>query len=243
VTAPHFFVERLSSQGRVTLSPGDSRHALRSLRLRPGEGVTVADGAGIVGVGVLRGEEDGLAVIEVRGTRRVVRPLPMVSVALAPPKGDRLSWAVQKLAEIGVDELLLMRTERSVRTWEAEREERVLIRLREVAREAAMQSRRPFALRMEGGATLDDALAPREGGHVVMLSETASVPFGAALPADPPPDVRLMIGPEGGFSSDEVAAARGAGAAVASLGDAILRTETAAMVAASIVLSRYDRLG
>jgi 16S rRNA (uracil1498-N3)-methyltransferase len=118
----------------------------------------------------------------------------------------------------------------------------VLGRLREVAREAAMQSRRPFVLKIAGGASLDDALGSA-GSCVVMLSETASGPFGSTLPADPPPAVRLLIGPEGGFSSDEVAAARGAGAAVASLGDAILRTETAAMVAASIALERYGRLG
>jgi len=65
VTAPHFFVERLP-EGVVTLSANDSRHALRSLRLRAGEAVTLSDDDGTVGEGVLKREEDGLAVVEVR---------------------------------------------------------------------------------------------------------------------------------------------------------------------------------
>jgi len=151
-----------------------------------------------------------------------------------------LNWTVQKLAEIGVDELLLMRTERSVRTWEAEREERVLGRLREVAREAAMQSRRAFVLRVGGGASLHEAL---DTAAAVMLSEDASEPFRSTLPTEAPSGLRLLIGPEGGFSPEEVAAARRAGASVASLGEGILRTETAAVVAASLALWRYGRLG
>jgi len=173
VTAPHFFVERLP-EGVVTLSANDSRHALRSLRLRAGEAVTLSDDDGTVGEGVLKREEDGLAVVEVRRTRRIVRRGTLVSVALAPPKGDRLNWTVQKLAEIGVDELLLMRTERSVRTWEAEREERVLGRLREVAREAAMQSRRAVVLRVGGGGSLPEALRPPPAGVVVGDGDAAS---------------------------------------------------------------------
>ncbi len=239
MTAPHFFVERLP-EGVVTLSANDSRHALRSLRLRAGEAVTLSDDDGTVGEGVLKREEDGLAVVEVRRTRRIVRRGTLVSVALAPPKGDRLNWTVQKLAEIGVDELLLMRTERSVRTWEAEREERVLGRLREVAREAAMQSRRAFVLRVGGGASLHEALVT---AAAVMLSEDASEPFRSTLPTEAPSGLRLLIGPEGGFSPEEVAAARRAGASVASLGEGILRTETAAVVAASLALWRYERLG
>ena len=99
----------------MLLSSEDSRHALRSLRLRPGDAVTLSDDEGLLASARLIGEEDGLAVVEVESTRRVVRRGVMVSVALSPPKGERLAWAIQKLAELGVDEIMPVRTSRSVR--------------------------------------------------------------------------------------------------------------------------------
>jgi 16S rRNA (uracil1498-N3)-methyltransferase len=171
----------------------------------------------------------------------VVRRAPLFSVALAPPTGERLAWAVQKLAEVGVDEALLIETERSVRTWRGERVDRAVARMGAVAREAAMQSRRPFLMEVRGGLTLDDVL--RAGAApLVMLWEEATEPIVAALPGDAS-GVRLIVGPEGGFSSAEAERAREAGAALASLGPAILRTETAAVVGAALVLARYGRLG
>jgi 16S rRNA (uracil1498-N3)-methyltransferase len=213
---------------------------MRSLRLRPGEEVTLADGRGTVGWGSLQGEDTGLAVIRVEGVSRVVRRPPVVSVALAPPKGDRLSWAVQKLGELGVDETVLIASERSVRTWDAERSERAATRLEVLAREAAMQSRQPFVMDVRAGLSFDDALS--EPGTPVVLFEGASTPLASSLP-EGAGAIRLVVGPEGGFTDREVGRAEELGARVASLGDAILRTETAALAGAILTLARYGRLG
>jgi 16S rRNA (uracil1498-N3)-methyltransferase len=206
----------------------------------------------MVGKGRLIGEEDGRAMVRVDERARVERPMPNVSVALAPPKGERLSWAVQKLAELGVAETLLMRTERSVRAWEvgrgddAEREgagrgQRVLSRLRSVARGAAMQSSQAFVMDVGAMVGMDEALAV-DGTAVVMLWEAATAPLRSLLP-NRPDAIRLLVGPEGGFSEQEAAMAQAAGAAPASLGANVLRTETAAVVGAALVLARYGRLG
>jgi len=240
VTTPHFFVESLH-EGSLALSAPDSRHALRSLRLRPGEEVTFADGRGAVGRGRVRGEEEGLAVVEVDTVSRVERRVPAVSIAMSAPKGERLSWAVQKLAELSVDELALVDTERSVRGWDSVRAERALARLRAVAREAAMQSRRPFVMEVRAAGAMRDQLAVA-GGDLVVLWEGATAPLSGAL-REQATAIRLLVGPEGGFSLAEVDAARGAGAALVSLGSGVLRTETAAMVGAALVLARYGRLG
>lgn len=201
--------------------------------------MSLADGKGTVGGGRLRDTGAGHAGVEVEERHLVVRPRPMVSVALAPPKGGRLSWAVQKLAEVGVDETVLIRAERSVRTWSEDRTGRGLARLRAVAREAAMQSRRPFLMEIRRSESLMNALA---GAVVVGLWEGATEPLSACLPQDAG-GIRLVVGPEGGFEEGEVDAMRRAGAALASLGPAILRTETAAVVGAALVLARYGRLG
>jgi 16S rRNA (uracil1498-N3)-methyltransferase len=241
VTAPHFFVEMLKGpDSTVSLAPADSRHALRSLRLQPGEEVSLADGAGTVARGRLVGEEDGLARIRVEEVHRAVRRPPIVSVALAPPKGDRLSWAVQKLAEIGADEVVLMETGRSVRTWDDDRADRAADRLRTVAREAAMQSRQPFVMEVTPAMPFQDAFPP--GGVGIVLWAGAETRLSHILPDDAS-GVRILVGPEGGFSQEEIDTAREAGVLEASLGPAILRTETAAFVGAALVLARYGRLG
>jgi 16S rRNA (uracil1498-N3)-methyltransferase len=209
--------------------------------LQQGEAVSLADGRGRVGFGPLRGEESGRAIIEVERVDRVSPPKPSVTVVLAPPKGDRMKWAVQKLAELGVDRTVVVRTERSVRGWEDARVENALARLRTTAREAAMQSRQAFIMAVEDGLALNRWM-DAEKVSKILLWEGAALPLRMSLPPTAR-DVALLIGPEGGFSEAEVAAAEKAGANVASLGPNVLRTETAAVAAASLALAHYGRLG
>lgn len=242
----HFFVGEPAEAGAsLLLSPEDSRHALRSLRLRPGRRVTLADGRGWFARGRLAGERGSLAAVDVEEVSVVPRPVPRLSVALAPPKGERLSWAVQKLAELGVDDILLVRGERSVRAWDAGRAGHAQARLAAVAREAAMQSRGLFVsevavarhdLAGEIGAAVE------AGAVAVVLHGGSGEGLDGALPGGAN-RILLAVGPEGGLTDGEVADARQRGAAVASLGEGVLRTETAAVVGAALVLHRYGRLG
>jgi 16S rRNA (uracil1498-N3)-methyltransferase len=240
VSAPQFFVDALEV-GEVQLSESDSRHATRALRLSPGDPVTLADGDGRIGAGRLVGQSGSLAVIAVDQVSTVARPEPVVAVALAPPKGGRLTWAIQKLAELGVDEVFLLETERTVRAWSGSRRGRAEERLATVAREGAMQARRPFVMKVRGGVRMDELL---DGAAIppVMLWERATDPLASALPSAAA-RIELLIGPEGGFSDTEAEVARRTGAALVSLGEGVLRTETAAVVGAALVLAHYGRLG
>jgi 16S rRNA (uracil1498-N3)-methyltransferase len=237
VSSPQFFVPSLEAV-EVLLTEADTRHALRSLRLRPGDDVTLADGRGARARGRLGREERGQAVVTVEELGRVARRSPLVSVALAPPKGQRLNWAVQKLAELGVDEVALIESDRSVRAWSPERAGRALDRLRSVAREAAMQARQPFVTEVRATRSLGEVL----DAATVFLWEKSAVPLSTTLPKEAE-RVRIVVGPEGGFTEEEAGAARGRGATLASLGEGLLRTETAAVVGAALVLAHYGRLG
>ncbi len=240
---PHFFVESLAEEA-VALSPEDSRHALRSLRLRPGDHLTLADDDGLWCRARLTGEKGGRAVVEVVGLSSVPRPAPQIWVAMAPPKGDRLWWAVQKLGEIGVDGLHLLLTKRTVRTPDAEGARRISQRMCAVARAAARQSRRPFV--MHTGQFRHLAGALDQPGHLrVMLTGSAAAHLTAVLPAHPAfvEALTILVGPEGGFTDGELQHAEGAGASLASLGPGVLRTETAAIVSAALVLAHVGRLG
>jgi 16S rRNA (uracil1498-N3)-methyltransferase len=104
-----------------------------------------------------------------------------------------------------------------------------------------MQARQPFIMAVEDGGVFNRWLESARLSKV-LLWERAELPLRMGLPPTAS-DVALVIGPEGGFSEAEVAAARKGGASVASLGPSVLRTETAAVVAASLALAHYGRLG
>jgi 16S rRNA (uracil1498-N3)-methyltransferase len=194
----------------------DDRHHLeRVLRLRPGEEVTVADGAGRwrpcrFGPAL---EPAGEIVVE-------VPPRPPLTVAFALTKGERPEWTVQKLTEIGVDGIMPFVAERSVVRWDEAKAARQVERLRRVAREAAMQSRRAFL-----PAVADVAGFP----------DVASRPDAALAAGDGgPPDLArpcLLVGPEGGWSDAELAF----GLPRVSLGPTVLRAETAALAGAVLL--------
>jgi 16S rRNA (uracil1498-N3)-methyltransferase len=242
--APQFFVDRLEGEDRqVTLSPEDSRHALRSLRLRVGDDVTLSDDCTWVARGRIIGDQEGRAMIEVLERTHVERGQPYLTVCMAPPKGARMSWAVQKLAEIGVWQLALLEAERNVRWWKADRTQRTVARLQTIAKEAAMQARQPFIMMVDDHdleKTVDQAGDSTE--LTVMLTIGADQRLVDTLPAEVW-SITLLVGPEGGFTDEEVELARRSGAHLASLGEGVLRTETAAVVGAALVLAHYGRLG
>ena len=238
MTAPHFFADDVSGD-RVTLSRDDSRHALRVLRLRPGEPITVADGNGAV-VEATVGDATDMLVAEVTARRVEERSRPEIHVAQAIPKKGKLDLVVQKLTELGVASVRLFAGERSIPRWDASKGEVQTARLRDVARQAAMQSRRAW-LPAVLTPVAADALAL--DGSAFVLHEIGATRLTEALPEDPPGSVTIVGGPEGGLTEREVSGFAGRGAVAVTLGPAILRTETAALAAVAIISARYGQLG
>jgi 16S rRNA (uracil1498-N3)-methyltransferase len=186
------------------------------LRLRAGDTVTVSDGAG--GRLVCR---FGPALDPAGEIERVPRPSPGIAVAFAVVKGQRPEWAVQKLTELGVDRIVPLVAARSVVRWPAGEAGTQLARLRRVAREASVQSRRVWLPAVE--AVTPFAALVAEAGAAV------------AHPGGGPPslaDPVVLVGPEGGWDDAELAAA---GGAFVGLGPSVLRTETAAVVAGTLL--------
>ncbi|HZA60463.1 MAG TPA: RsmE family RNA methyltransferase [Actinomycetota bacterium] len=244
MSEPHFFAGAPERGGTVSVTGEDGRHAVRSLRLAPGDALTSSDAHGaLVMCRVVEVGRDRLdAVVEERTVEAA--PVPRVSVLLAAPKGERLSWAVQKLTEIGVDGITILEAERSVRRWSGERAARLPERLDAVARAAAKQSGRRFLPEVAGPVPWDVAMEGALGeGTVILLWEGAHAGLLRLVPDPPPPVLSLFVGPEGGIPQERAEAARDGGALLASLGSTLLRTETAALVGASIALAAVGRLG
>jgi 16S rRNA (uracil1498-N3)-methyltransferase len=210
------FVEQIGDDP-VSLDPTDEHHLRRVLRLRAGEHVSVCDGAGSWCWSVVDGDGRlrlASPVVTVAG------PAPAITVAFALVKGDRPEWIVQKLTEIGVDRIVPFESARSIVRWRGAKEQHHLDRLRRVAREAAMQSRRLHLPDIAAVGVATDVL--REPG--MCAAEPSAHPAGPGI-------VALAIGPEGGFSSDELALAN----RKVGLPGGVLRSETAAIVAGVVL--------
>lgn len=206
------FVEDL---GTPVLSDDDQHHLGRVRRLRPGDPITVGDGQG-------RWAAARFGPVAELEHEPIEIPAPAVPIAvgIVAVKGDRTSWAVQKLTEIGVDRILLLSSSRSVVRWKGDKGDAALRRLEGVARSAAAQSRRVHLPVLEPLADAVDVMG-RPGVAVAQWG-------GERVSLDHP---TILVGPEGGWDSDEIEAAR----ATVDLGVGVLRAETAAVVAGTLL--------
>lgn len=204
--------------------PEPIRRQVRAvLRLADGDRLVLLPGDGSEALCRLEG---GDCVVEER--RPVAsEPTHRLTVVQALLKGDALEEVVQHATEIGVAAFRLVVTERCVARDVSPRR---LERLRAIAREAAEQSERGIVPLVEAPVPLREALAAGS----VLLYERQEAPRLAGMS---PPAV-VVIGPEGGFSPAEVEAAAGAGMAIAGLGPRLLRSETVAVAAAAVILSK-----
>jgi 16S rRNA (uracil1498-N3)-methyltransferase len=235
-----FFVEGTHVAGdRVQLAAADARKLITVLRRRTGDGVQVVDAAGtafaarldIAGKAVFAALED--AVATAASTEAGLR----VVVAQAIPKGQKMDGIVEKASELGVAAIVPLRSARveGERTGEHKRE-----RWQRIAESAARQSGRSRVLTVEPEATWPLLIATfgRYDRVYVAWESAPAGPLRARFETDLPlaSTVLIVVGPEGGFSAAEVAAAQVAGAIAISLGPRTLRTETAALVVVSALL-------
>jgi 16S rRNA (uracil1498-N3)-methyltransferase len=211
--AAHVVVDDVASP---RLSADALHHLGRVLRLRRGEIVTVTDGAGRW----RRTEFTGGGVAPTGEVVTERRPDPRLTIAVAPPKGERLEWLVGKCTEVGIDRLVLLEAEHSIVRWPEDRAVRQLDRLRRVAAEAASQSRRVWLPELAGPTPAIELLP----------GFAAAEPGGRPLRAD---DTAVAIGPEGGWAPKELEVA----ASEVSFGPNVLRVETAAVAAAVLMVS------
>lgn len=228
------FLAALSDPGigeRIRVGGEEGRHAVAARRIRVGEIVLVADGAGTAVRGPvvnLGRHELELEIVEV-----LTQPEPAVKyVAVqALPKGDRAEQAIEMLTELGVAEIVPWQASRSVVRWTPDRVERGLTRWRSTAREATKQARRfriPTVTAPVTTAELTQRIARAD--LALALHEEASTHLGSLTPPSSG-EVLFIVGPEGGISGEELDRFVAAGAQPTLIADAVLRTSTAGVVA------------
>jgi 16S rRNA (uracil1498-N3)-methyltransferase len=228
----------------MVLRGGDAHHLTVVRRARPGDGVRVSDGAGVVVDGRVASVSRGTVEVERVAERRVPRPAPRVRVLQGLAKGARVDAVVQHLVELGADDVVVFTSGRSVPRWDAPKRAQMGARWAAIGREAAKQSRRPWLPRVSGPVGAAEAAGLLAGDAALLADEAGVIPLRDVLEdIDADAGRSVIIGPEGGLTPVEHAAFRAAGAVPFSLGPQILRTETAALAAATLVLHHAGRLG
>jgi 16S rRNA (uracil1498-N3)-methyltransferase len=217
---------------RTALDEAAHRHLVKVLRLGPGARLQLFDGRGAAVDAII--VSLGKASVEVELGERHLVPAPVCSITLlqSVPRGERMDLIVQKTTELGVARVVPVLTEFGMVKPPPGRNRR----WRTIAEEAARQCGRADVPAIDECTELEAALAQisgQEGTRVLLWEDEHKRSFRSAL-VDGPRSVVLLVGPEGGFSSAEVAAATSAGFVATSLGPRILRTETAAMVAVTL---------
>ena len=221
-SAAHVFVRSLEIP---SLSADDQHHLLKVLRVKSTDQITVSDGVGSWITATISKDGDVRATSELHV---VERPKWALSIAFAPVKGEKPELIVQKLTELGIDEIIpLAPTARSVVRWDTAKAEKQTGRLQRVANEAAMQSRRVWLPVVQPVTQLADLVLRTD----VAFAEPGGVEVSAVHRT-------IVVGPEGGFTPGELGDSVGR----VSLGESVLRAETAAIVAGAL-MTRCRRSG
>ena len=228
-----FFVDRIEGE-RAVLHGDDAHHLARVLRAEPGQRYEITNGASLF-----------LAEIESAAPREIVfrvverldagAPLAPIVILASLIKFDRFEWMIEKLTELGVKAVIPVeaaRTDAGLFKAAVKRVER----WRKIARESSQQSRRISVPEIRDAMTLDAAVRLSFGWKIRLEENPGATPLIECLRAwDGAADLGVAIGPEGGWTDAERTAMHHHGWLAASLGNTILRAETAAIASAAII--------
>jgi len=231
MTEPLFYAEHLPDAGAAfTLTGDEAHHAAASRRLAPGDTLWLFDGRGGLARATLgqitqRGRELALRIDE---RRTEPPPQPSLHLACALPKGDRQGVLLDMATQLGMTQFTPLVCERGV----AKTGTQGPGRWRRICLEACKQSRRVYLPEIREPASPAQVAARHRGSWIAHPSGVAA---GEMLAGTLPDALTLLVGPEGGFTEEEVRQAVEHGAHAVSLGSAILRIETAAISLLAVI--------
>jgi 16S rRNA (uracil1498-N3)-methyltransferase len=215
----------------IVVTGPEAEHARRVRRAATGDRVVIFTGNGLVEeCEIIDAKRD--LTLRVLGRRTVEPARPMVDVFAAVPKGPRVDDMVEALSQVGAHSWTPLETKLSV----VEPRKNKMDRMARIASESAKQCLRAWTMRVEDMASFKHALRAERGAALVIADQS-----GEPYSASGAERIRLLIGPEGGWTDDEIDAAKAAGARVASFGAHVMRIEVAAPVACAIILDQERR--
>ncbi|MFQ5649600.1 MAG: RsmE family RNA methyltransferase [bacterium] len=241
-----FYVEpERIARGRLHLNRAESHHLSHVLRRGPGDRFAAADGQGAVYECEVVTIDKGTVVASICGTiARLGEPEFLLTLAVAIPRREKLEWVVEKGTEVGVSCFVPLTTERTVAVAKSVKE----ARCQKIALAAMKQSRRSILPPVRKPQPFPAFLSCvseeiRLIAHEEVTGATVRRVLKPARSQTPAKTGVLCVGPEGGFTGEEIALARACGFIPIGLGPRRLRTETAAIIGAGLILELMGELG
>ena len=233
----NFYIDKSDiNENTATITGEEAQHISRVLRMKKGDAVTLCDGEGYFYEAVLSDFSDKTVIADIL-SKRVAETEPQVKVTVfqGVPKNPKFETIIQKLTEIGAVRLVPVDTKRAVAKLDKENK---VDRLRKIAREAAKQSKRGIVPEVLSPVSFKEAVKMAAEADLALIpyEEEREMSLKKALTGKTPKSVSVMIGPEGGFDSEEIQLAKENGITSVTLGKRILRTETAPIAVCSAIL-------
>ncbi len=230
-----FFVAPFDGDTAV-ISGQDAHHIARVLRMQIGDSLTLCDAHGTDYACEILSIGDGEVSLHVRDRApSATEPTTSVTLYQGLPKSEKMEWIIQKCVEIGITRIVPVAMSRCVVKVNGADGEKKRSRWQKIAAGAAEQSGRGIIPEVAAPISFDTMLSALKEEYAVTFYEGGGVSL-SMLVGESTRQVSIVIGPEGGFSSDEIEKLRENGAHIATLGKRILRCETAPMVALSVIM-------
>lgn len=231
---PRFYCNQPLDVGMQLDLPDAVSHHLAVLRMAVGDTLTLFNGLGGEYCAVLTAVERRRCSAEIKTfDARETEPGHALTLAQALPEGSKMDWIIEKSVELGVTAIQPLAAARSVVRLSEERAAKKLAHWQAIAVAAAEQCGRNRVPPVAEPQSFSSWVAQRDLHPRILLSPRASQSLAGWAKHHPPQALTVMVGPEGGFSEDEEKAAIAHGALCLSLGERVLRTETAGLAVAA----------
>ena len=244
-----FFVDKknINIENNTCIIEGeDVKHISKVLRCRIGEELEVCDNNNNEYICEITNIDKNQVELNIVEKVDIQRESDLkIKVYQGLPKGPKMEMILQKLTEVGVDEIILVQTKRTVVKVDDKKEDKKLERWERIIYEAAKQSKRGKIPTLRGVLTFKEALADMKENdfNIAPYENEKTKSIKQAIKGVNINNIGIFVGPEGGFEETEIEAIEEIGGQSVSLGPRILRTETASLVASSIVLYELSDLG
>lgn len=217
----------------ITVTGAEARHAITVGRLKTGERLTVGDGEGTIVAGEVASVEADRFTLVAHTVDIENLTGPRVWLAQALAKGDRDELAIQAATELGIDGVIPWAASRSIVKWSSPKQGKHEERWRSILREASKQSMRHRIPELRTLASTGEIGQLGDEFQLVVLDPAGTESLSALRVVDR--DILLVVGPEGGITSEELSRFAAAGASIVSMGKRILRTSTAGPAAIAVL--------
>lgn len=235
-----FYCETLKRQS-VELTGGEAHHLFNVCRMKTGDKVELFDGVGILARASIEKATSKSVLLKITNLEKVKKPnRPEIIIAVSLPKGERFDWLLEKCTELGVDRIIPVIFERTVKQ---PKNPKAAQRWRNIAIAAAKQSRRIFLPRIDMPVLLGEipsVLKKQYNKAEILVGGLEPKSSALVTKRFVTKDTIAFIGPEGGITEDERIFLEGCGAKFVRLTNTILRIETAALAFAAILTAGRD---